>query len=549
MRKLIFFGLSLVGLFDALYLLWTYVSPSRPMVCIGGGCDAVRASSYAYPWGVPMPVLGVIGYLLITLLVIADPLVSFGVARLARHALAAGTTFGFLFSAYLDYLQGFVIHAYCTWCVTSGVIMTILCALALYDVRSPGPEGNAPVKLAQVRSYFVVGVAALLLGVPSFYGLARHGGAPPAPKAPTQALAARLVRPDSHMTGNLSAAVSVVEFGDFQCPMCGPEEKVMHDIRGRYTNQVRFVFRQFPLIHIHPFAWSAAQASECAAEQGKFWEAVDEIYSRQTDLSEEGLHHDAAEIGLDRARFDHCMHSEAAAVRVRQDLEDGKALGVNATPTFFIGHQALAGAPNVEEFSRIINQELAAQGITLSTTSLAPPAVSAPGPIKEPTQHATASRNTPPAKTTTENTPSAFGLFGSIPGGVLSSFTAGAATCSEAEAAEQQPTLIDTTQLRQLLAGGIKPLFVDVRPPEEYAKTRIPGAVNIPAGEMPQRWNTLPKNRVIVFYESGRTSGDVCAFGRAAGRILLKHGYPFSQVKVYQDGLAGWEKSGLETAH
>jgi rhodanese-related sulfurtransferase len=135
-----------------------------------------------------------------------------------------------------------------------------------------------------------------------------------------------------------------------------------------------------------------------------------------------------------------------------------------------------------------------------------------------------------------------------MPGGGLSSFSAGAATCSEAEAAEQQPMLIDTVQLRQLLAGGTNPLFVDVRPPEEYAKRRISGAVNVPAGEMPQRWNTLPKNRVIVFYESGQTSGDVCAFGRAAGRILLKHGYPFSQVKVYQDGLAGWEKSALGTA-
>ena len=512
----------------------------------------MRASAYAYPWGVPMPVFGVAGYVLIILLVIADPLFSSGVARLARYVLAAGTTFGFLFSAYLEYLQGFVIHAYCTWCVTSGVVMTVLCGLALYDALRLGPEGDAPAQLDQVRSYFVLAVAALLLGVPAFYELARHGEVPPAPKTPTEALAAKLVRADSHATGNLNAALSVIEFGDFQCSVCGPEEKVMHEIRAKYAKQVRFVFRQFPLIHIHAFAWSAAQASECAAEQGKFWEAVDEIYSRQSDLSDEGLHRDAAEIGLDQAKFGQCLHSEAAAVRVGQDLEDGKALGVNATPTFFIGHQALAGAPDVEAFSRLINQELAAQGVALSTAFPPPtvsvsPAMSAPTQAKHLAIHATTSRKTAPAKATAETTPSAFGLFGSIPGGGLSSFSAGAATCSEAEAAEQQPVLINTTQLRQLLAGGTKPLFVDVRPPEEVAKTRIPGAVNIPAGEMPQRWNTLPKNRVIVFYESGQTSGGVCAFGRAAGRILLKHGYPFSQVKVYQDGLAGWEKSGLGT--
>jgi len=515
----------------------------------------VRASAYAYPWGVPMPVFGVAGYVLITLLIIAGPLVSSGAARLARYALAGGTVFGFGFSVYLDCLQAFVIHAYCTWCVTSGVIMTILCGLALYDALRPGREGDAAAQLAQVRSYFVVGVAALLLGVPAFYELARHGEAPTAPKALTDALAARLIRPDSHATGNLNAAVSVVEFGDFQCPVCGPEEKVMDRIRGRYAKQVRFVFRQFPLTHIHPFAWSAAQASECAAEQGEFWEAVDEIYSRQTDLSKEGLHRDAVEIGLDQTRFKLCMNNETVAARVRQDVEDGKALGVNATPTFFIGHQAVVGAPDAEEFSRMINQELAGGGLTLSTASLPPPAVpvppaaSAPAPTKGPAQHATAPPNAAPEKAGAETAPSAFGSFGAVPGGALSSFSAAGMGCSEAEAAEQQPMLIDTTQLRQLLAGGTNPLFVDVRPPEEYAQARIPGAVNIPAGKMAQQWNTLPKNRVIVFYESGRTSGDVCAFGRAAGRILLKHGYPFSQVKVYQDGLAGWEKSGLGTVH
>jgi rhodanese-related sulfurtransferase len=64
---------------------------------------------------------------------------------------------------------------------------------------------------------------------------------------------------------------------------------------------------------------------------------------------------------------------------------------------------------------------------------------------------------------------------------------------------------------------------------------------------MPKNWSTLPKDRVIVFYESGKSSGDICAYGRAAGRILLQNGYAFDHVKVYQDGLAGWQKSGLGT--
>ncbi len=551
MRKTISLALSLLGLFDALYLLWTYISPSRPMVCIGGGCDAVRASAYAYPRGLPMPVFGVAGYVLIILLIVAEPLVSTALARLTRYALACGTAFGLVFSAYLDYLQGFVIHAYCAWCVTSGVIMAVLCGLSFYDVLRPGPEANAPGRLAQMRSFFATGLAALLIGIPTFYELARHGERPLAPKAPTLALATRLVRPDSHAAGNPNAVVTVVEFGDFECPVCRPEEKVMRQLRAEYAKEIRFVFRQFPLTRIHPLALRAAEASECAAEQGRFWEAVDEIYARQTDLTEEGLHRDAADIGLDQTKFDQCMESGAVAARVRQDLKDGKALGVNATPTFFIGHHAVVGALDVQDFSRIIDQELAAHRMELSSAPSAPSSpvasiLSSPNQAKGAIRSGAVARKTALAKVSAETTPSKLGSFGSAPGIGLSAFSVGGPGCSEAEAAEQQPALINTAQLRQLLAQAAKPLFVDVRSPLEYAQGRIPGAVNIPAGKMAHQWSTLPKGRTIVLYESGRTSGDVCAFSRAAARILLQHGYPFSKVKVYQDGLSGWEKSGLE---
>ena len=102
------------------------------------------------------------------------------------------------------------------------------------------------------------------------------------------------MRSDSHATGNPNAALTVVEFGDFECPACGREEPVAREIRAKYANQIRFVFRQFPLVHVHPFAERAAQASN-ALQQGKFWEAVDKIYSQQADLSDDGLKRDAAE--------------------------------------------------------------------------------------------------------------------------------------------------------------------------------------------------------------------------------------------------------------
>ena len=176
MRKSISLILGLLGLFDSLYLLWIYTSPSRPMVCLGTGCDAVRASAYSHLGGVPMPVFGVAGYVLVALLIIAESLVPAALAIEVRYALAGATGFGFLFSLYLEYLQGFVIHAFCAWCVTSGLVMTALCGLAIYNVVRPAPEADPPAQLAQVRSYFVVGVAALLIGVPAFLPTGRPWG-------------------------------------------------------------------------------------------------------------------------------------------------------------------------------------------------------------------------------------------------------------------------------------------------------------------------------------------------------------------------------------
>jgi len=553
MRKTIALLLALLGLFDSLYLLWIYTSPSRPMVCFGTGCDAVRASAYSHFGSVPMPVFGVAGYVLVALLIIAESLVPAALAIDVRYALAGATAFGFLFSLYLEYLQGFVIHAFCAWCVTSGLVMTALGALAIYNLVRPSPEADPPAQLAQVRSFFAAGVVALLIGVPAFYGLATHGEAPPPPPpAPTETTAERLVRPDSHAAGNPQAAVTVVEFGDFECPMCGREEPVAREIRAKYQNQIRFVFRQFPLIHIHPFSERMAEASECAAEQGKFWEAVDKLYARQDDLSEAGLKRDAAEIGLDQERFNQCLASGVEAARVQRDHEDGKALGVNATPTFFVGRRALSDVPELDEFSKIIDQELAAQGAGLSavpppSAAAVTPAISGSAEGKKPAKPLTASQKAAAAPNASEPASSPFGLLGSPPGGAFSSFQAGGAGCSEAEAAMKQPTLINTSQLRELLDGKTQPLFVDVRPAREYAQGRIPGAINIPVDDLPQRWSTLPKDRVIVFYENGG-SGDICAAGRAAGRTLLQKGYPFAQVKVYPDGLAGWEKSGLNPA-
>jgi rhodanese-related sulfurtransferase len=136
------------------------------------------------------------------------------------------------------------------------------------------------------------------------------------------------------------------------------------------------------------------------------------------------------------------------------------------------------------------------------------------------------------------------GPFGSNPGGFLTPFETSIGACSEAEANKKQPTLIGTAEVRQLLEATPKPLLVDVRSAKDYAGGRIPGAISMPVENFAQDWNKLPKDKTIVLYESGHSSGDICAASRAAGRALLEHGFSFENVKVYQDGLAGWEQAG-----
>jgi protein-disulfide isomerase/uncharacterized membrane protein/rhodanese-related sulfurtransferase len=568
-RKSLTLALSLLGLFDSLYLLYTYTSPSRPMVCIGTGCDAVRASVYSSLWGVSMPVFGVFGYGLLAIFIVAESLFPGRLARWARYALLGMTGLGFLFSLYLEYLQAFAIHAYCAWCVTSGFVMTALFALAVVNVIRAGPEPDPAMQLVRVRSLFAVSVAGLLAGLPAFYLLVRHSElAPQTHHAAPADLAQRLARPGSHTTGNPQARLTVVEFGDFECPVCGRGEAAARVIRTQYADQVRFIFRQFPLERIHPLAEKAAEASECAAEQGKFWEMVEKIYSRQSDLSAEGLKRDAAEVGLNQSRFNECLTGGAMASRVHADIEDARALGVRATPTFFIGEQRVEGVLSVKQFSQLVAEQLSNAGVNIAGVASAQSEV-ATIPEKPVTKPATqnmghaaptqpsrgiAKANADSLQASTGGLPGASpggfipGLHTSAPGGPFGVLQAGAGggTCSEADAAKTQPTLIHTPELRQLLSGDARPLFVDVRSAGDYAAARIPGAISLPADEIERRWNTLPKDRVIVIYESGRSSGDICAASRAVGRALLEHGFPFAQVKVYQDGLVGWERAGID---
>jgi protein-disulfide isomerase/rhodanese-related sulfurtransferase len=549
MRKPLSLALSLLGLFDALYLLWVYTSPSRPMVCLGSGCDAVRASPYAHLFGLPLPAFGVVNYAALALLILAEDLVSAGLGRAIQYALAGITGGGFLFSLYLFSLQAFVIHAFCAWCEVSALVVTAIFVLSLFELRHPLASTEPSAAITRVRTNFVVCVVALVVGVPAFILLSRHGALPAASDAPSQAseraLAEHLLPKDSIQAVVGRAPLTIVEFGDFECPACGLSEDAARQIRAQYGDRIRFVFRQFPLTRIHPQAEKAAEASECAAEQGKFWESVEKLYARQADLSVDALKRYAAELGLNQSRFDQCLDSGETAERVKQDLADGHALGVNGTPTYFIGRKMIFRPLDFATFSMLVDQELT--NLAPTTTGAARSSPSAPtrpsSPSPKPSSLATTKATAPEASA------GSAGLFGSSPEASLTASPTSLGACSEAEANKKQPIMIGTAEFRRLLEATPKPLVVDVRPAKEYATGRIPGAINMPAENFAQEWSKLPQDKPIVLYESGQSSGDICAASRAAGRALLEQGFSSQNVKVYQDGLAGWEKADQPIQH
>ncbi len=155
-----------------------------------------------------------------------------------------------------------------------------------------------------------------------------------------------------HMRGPLAAPITVIEFGDFECPHCGRAEPVVRDLLA--DTDVRYVWRHLPLTDVHPRAQLAAEASEAAAAQGAFWEMHDLLLEHQDDLRAADLMRYAAELGLDTERFHDELKRGAHQTRVAQDVESADLSGVSGTPTFFINGQRHYGAFDLQTLSTAV---------------------------------------------------------------------------------------------------------------------------------------------------------------------------------------------------
>jgi protein-disulfide isomerase len=164
---------------------------------------------------------------------------------------------------------------------------------------------------------------------------------------------------DDPRLGPDDAPVTIIEFSDFQCPFCQKSVAVLQELRHKYGDKIRLIYRDFPGQN-HPNAFAAAEASECAHQQGKFWQYHDLLFERQASGKTWDFPELAKELGLDPQAFGSCLTSGHFQAEVYKDLEDGLRLGVTSTPTFFINGRPLVGLQSISAFQELIDKALIA---------------------------------------------------------------------------------------------------------------------------------------------------------------------------------------------
>jgi len=339
-------------------------------------CDVVLGSRYAMLAGFPISTWAILFY--VTTLGIGAGAV--GAGRATSRAtfgtmLLALAAWGLLFSIYMAAIAFAVLHTICMMC--SGLYLVsiglLLATWRAYGALRITGRRQAMARAGQDRAMLIGGIVAvmLLVVVGSWEALGRG----------TQVLDAAEIqrtRPDfyrwylaqpltqlrlddsRHERGSADAPVTIVEFSDFECGHCAAFHESLEDVLHRVGPNVRVVFHHFPLDSTcnpkipsggHPDACLAAVASECAADQGKFWQYHNLLFDNQQQLQRQFLITYATRLGLDVARFTACLGSEEARARVDHDAQEGAALGIDSTPTVFINGRTIKGALDAQRLA------------------------------------------------------------------------------------------------------------------------------------------------------------------------------------------------------
>ena len=225
---------------------------------------------------------------------------------------------------------------------------------------------------------FVIAVLAILLVVSVFtggFGFGSNSGTTgnvvnnptptptptPLPSDNAAPVSAQALIDDDDVKGDKNAPVTIVEFSDYECPFCGRfYSDTYKQIDAEYikTGKVKFVYRDFPL-SFHPQAQKAAEAAECAGEQGKYYEMHNKLFESGVAGGVAGFKQYAKDLGLNSGKFDDCLDSGKMASEIQKDFNDGQNAGIQGTPGFIVNGQSISGAQPYSVFKQVIDAELA----------------------------------------------------------------------------------------------------------------------------------------------------------------------------------------------
>jgi protein-disulfide isomerase len=364
---------AIFGAGVSVYLLVEYTT-GQPGVCLtGSGCDEVRASDFAYPLGIPMPLFGVAFYLASAWLgyrtLRGGPILGVPPRTLLLLAGVAGV----VASAALTAIEAFVIGSYCTWCLASAAASVLLLVGAVGLWRTPDTEPvsgtSGRVRQQQARSeaaqrdslrrvtLWGSAATAMLVTVLLAAGALANG---PAPSQTGDELAP----PGSPRLGG--GAVTVVEFADFQCPACAVVGPMLQELAE--ANEMTLVFRHFPLESIHANANASSRAAEAAERQGAFYGMAEALYATQSAWSNLGpVDADAyfaslaGQLGLDVDQWRSDYTSQAVRDDVAADAAAARELSLPGTPAIYIGGELYEGQASVSGYRAAIAAAAARQ--------------------------------------------------------------------------------------------------------------------------------------------------------------------------------------------
>jgi uncharacterized membrane protein/predicted DsbA family dithiol-disulfide isomerase len=344
-RELALQALCLVGLAASAMLMVDYVRP--PVFCAdqGSGCDVVRHSVFAHPFGVPLPIPGVLFFVALLGASLLGP------RERARRLLASLGLLGLLAGVALVAIQGFILHHWCPYCLTVDSSSVVAGALAM-SLRMDVRPADEPAPRRVVPSYVVTGAALVALLLPLGFGLSRPmSHRPIGPNTPT-------IAPLPEVIARLQEAnvATIVEFVDFECPFCRRQQEALAPVLASYGPRVRVIRKNVPL-SFHEHARDAARAACCAEEQGR-GEAVAAALFRSEDLTPAGCERVVREAHADLEAYRACLASRRPDVLLERDMNDARAAGVSGLPTLYVGVERFEGLTDADTLRASIERAL-----------------------------------------------------------------------------------------------------------------------------------------------------------------------------------------------